>query len=289
MLFFPITVVHTNSDSRKEHALKLMKNEYHKKSIFDLYFFDLFETVQEGKGFYDLLKPFMTKKEIYFFIFKSTSFNIEPAVLEGRLLNINADDKIIEWCLSRASQIKDETYLFVERLIKQEVPLNEIQEFYDYFYGIKRNRIEVRINDKYVLIKDFLKRDINTIRQGSNQWHIDQTKIKSGKVTEWSKKFESFEESKGNSIFKFIELNTTRQLINEGRVMHHCVGSYASRCLNGGTRIVSIKKDGSSYLTLELNNTSIVQAKLKANKKPGNFDYNLIGIFADKHNLNISI
>jgi hypothetical protein len=276
-------------DLSKEHKIKELKKEYHKKTIYDLYFFDIFESVQEGKGFYDLLKPFMTKKEIYYFIFKSTSTEIEQGRIEGKLLNINADIKIINWVINRFNRMEDSVYSFFEYCVRKEVGINEIQELYDYFYAIKRTRTEVRIDDKYILIKDFLKRDINTIRQASNEWHIDQTKLKKSEIAVWEKKYETFEEIRGETIYQFVELNTTRQLINEGRTMKHCVGSYASRCISGGTRIISIKKDEASYITVELNRNSIVQAQLKFNQKINNFEYFLISKFADKHNLRVAI
>jgi hypothetical protein len=282
--------LNTKSNLIKEQQMKELKNSFHSKSIYNLYFFDLFECIQEGKGFYDLLKPFMTKKEIYFFIFKSNSVRIEDAALEGKLLNLQAEQKVIDWATNRTYQIQEkEVFLFIEYLIKKNVSFSEIQEFYDYFYAIKRNRIEVRIDDKYILITDFLKRDVNTIRQASNEWHIMQTKLKKSEIAIWEKKFETFEEEKGQNIFSFVELNTTRQLLNEGRTMKHCVGSYASRCINGETRIVSIKKDGLSYLTLELNRNAIIQAKLKANNIPDRNDHELINKFADKYDLKVSV
>ena len=53
--------------------------------------------------------------------------------------------------------------------------------------------------------------------------------------------------------FHFIQLRTAEALTQEGIVMHHCVGGYASRCARGKSIIFSMRKSGKSYVTIELN------------------------------------
>jgi hypothetical protein len=52
--------------------------------------------------------------------------------------------------------------------------------------------------------------------------------------------------------YNIIPLMTTHQLIDEGKEMHHCVGSYANRCLDGYIRIFSIRKGDAKVATMEL-------------------------------------
>jgi len=69
-----------------------------------------------------------------------------------------------------------------------------------------------------------------------------------------------FEEFKSPSSlydgYYFTQLRTATDLIHEGTVMHHCVGSYASRCDDGQSIIFSMRKDENglekSYVTLEI-------------------------------------
>jgi hypothetical protein len=52
--------------------------------------------------------------------------------------------------------------------------------------------------------------------------------------------------------FRFIQLLTPADLVKEGKEMHHCVGGYSNRCLDGSSIIFSMFKDR-SWVTIELN------------------------------------
>lgn len=49
-----------------------------------------------------------------------------------------------------------------------------------------------------------------------------------------------------------VEMLSGRELHMEGEAMRHCVSSYAGKCREGGSRIVSLRIDGSRSSTLEL-------------------------------------
>jgi hypothetical protein len=53
--------------------------------------------------------------------------------------------------------------------------------------------------------------------------------------------------------FKFIQLRTAKELIQEGTNVYNCVGSYANRCAIGHSIIFSMRKNSKSYVTIELN------------------------------------
>lgn len=52
--------------------------------------------------------------------------------------------------------------------------------------------------------------------------------------------------------YEVVPLNSSHDLLDEGREMHHCVGSYANNCLTGRSRIFSIRKEGVKIATLEI-------------------------------------
>jgi hypothetical protein len=52
--------------------------------------------------------------------------------------------------------------------------------------------------------------------------------------------------------WEFVELCSQVELNAEGRDLHHCVGSYASRCVQGSRAIVSMRCEGVRVLTLEV-------------------------------------
>ena len=57
--------------------------------------------------------------------------------------------------------------------------------------------------------------------------------------------------------FKFEFLGTAQELVDEGRVMKHCVGGYGYRCAEGSSIIFSMRKDGISLITIEVDGKSI--------------------------------
>lgn len=64
---------------------------------------------------------------------------------------------------------------------------------------------------------------------------------------------------------------STKELIEEGKALCHCVGGYASRYASGATNILVIRKinePDKPYFTLELNRGAIVQVRGKHNCAP---------------------
>ncbi len=69
------------------------------------------------------------------------------------------------------------------------------------------------------------------------------------------------------------ELLSTRELTAEGRVMHHCVGSYANNCQRGKTSVWSMQVEDTEgvnlrVMTIALKNRNISQARGKYNALP---------------------
>ena len=71
----------------------------------------------------------------------------------------------------------------------------------------------------------------------------------------------AFEDENLNE-WTFTELNNSKELLEEGSGLLHCVGSYSSRCLAGNSAIVSLRKNGERSITIELNpgNKTLIQA-----------------------------
>lgn len=57
--------------------------------------------------------------------------------------------------------------------------------------------------------------------------------------------------------FTFVQLTTADDLVHEGKTMHHCVGGYASRCVEGQSIIFSMRKGDRGYVTVELDGMSL--------------------------------
>ncbi len=75
--------------------------------------------------------------------------------------------------------------------------------------------------------------------------------------------------------------------------MRHCVGSYASKCLRGGTSIWSLRQVQSEQIkrlvTIEVSpKGQIVQARKKLNAAPEKWQWSLIRQWAKREHLGIN-
>jgi hypothetical protein len=73
-----------------------------------------------------------------------------------------------------------------------------------------------------------------------------------------------------HEVWSFIELSTTNELFEEGRVLKHCVASYYSRCIAGNSAIVSLRLNRKRKVTIEVNPSRkmIVQVCGLRNRQP---------------------
>ena len=96
------------------------------------------------------------------------------------------------------------------------------------------------------------------------------------------------------SRYEIRQINSVLELEAEGRVMHHCVASYAHKCKQGSCSIWTFSKYNAEnrrrrILTVEVVNHKIVQAK--GNRNSGDIeskDYSILMEWAKKANLNLN-
>lgn len=121
----------------------------------------------------------------------------------------------------------------------------------------------------------------------SDDWHWAQT-IKSKRekaATSWEPlDIDDFKFQNGDNHYEIRQLTSTKELIEEGNRMHHCVATYASSCLNKSCSIFSFRHSNSkkgiynaSCITLEIRSKSIVQARAKYNEKPHPYHWEITG------------
>jgi hypothetical protein len=111
-------------------------------------------------------------------------------------------------------------------------------------------------------------------------WHRDLGRHRTAPVISWDSSGIApyrFVEGQGDNerVFTITELLSSRELIEEGRAMSHCVGSYAHSCVSGRVSIWTLKLLDASgqetrLLTVEVVNHTrqIVQARGKLNMIP---------------------
>lgn len=91
-------------------------------------------------------------------------------------------------------------------------------------------------------------RSINKLIRQVDVWHQELTGMEDVEFETWeSSGFREFEhevldsELKRNVQWTVHELITSQQLYAEGRIMHHCAGSYAKRCAAGEKSVWSLR------------------------------------------------
>ena len=247
-----------------------------------------------GKGIKTLLYDLLTNKEIHYFL-TSKEESITGALLDAKLKTFNLNKNKHNFLLNRFKQYKlfanntHQVYLeLIYFLAKNDVDENSSQEILDYFNSLKTHKVGyIRFEDKNILAKDFFKKSLNTIIQLSNDYHIRAINSKNQRYFEWSK---TLPDTLIFNKYLFKELSSSNELSKEGRDMKHCVGSYASSCFNGSTRIVSLSlhKDDNiieKLLTIEIYQNRIIQVKGKCNRSPNQIEIMNINEYAAKNNL----
>ncbi|MFT5368528.1 MAG: hypothetical protein ACI8V2_003494 [Candidatus Latescibacterota bacterium] len=91
-------------------------------------------------------------------------------------------------------------------------------------------------------------RSINKLIRQVDTWHQELTGMEDVAFETWAPSgFRAFEhteldhELKRNIQWSFHELITSQQLYTEGRIMHHCAGSYTKRCAAGEKSVWSLR------------------------------------------------
>lgn len=177
----------------------------------------------------------------------------------------------------------------IEKLVS-EYSTNKVVDCVDFITTLDRNEL-------LALTKVGSRR----IMEASDIWHDQQTMMKASNIKKrvWENKGFSCPQlevktSQNNpeiieKEFFVKELNSAKELAEEGRLQSHCVYSYISKCASGSCSVVSLRV--SEYgaikplVTMEIVGNKIVQAKRKANMRPTTYEQNLIKKYADKFNL----
>jgi hypothetical protein len=123
-------------------------------------------------------------------------------------------------------------------------------------------------------------RSPETLLRSVAEWHRRLGRQKTGNVTSWIPcGLEPLRHEEGigetRRVYRTTELLTSRELLEEGKAMGHCVGSYSGSCASGRTSIWSLRVADAwdretRLLTLEVLNqqNQVIQARQKFNKLP---------------------
>lgn len=122
-------------------------------------------------------------------------------------------------------------------------------------------------------------------------WHRETQKIKNNGFVTWeSCGLEKFVHIEGpeyhQKIWEIEEILDSKTLQQEGRAMHHCVGSYAKDCKSGYNSIWSMKYQERKVLTVQVAHTSsypkIIQVRGLQNRLPTPKEKQILNVWAQQ-------
>lgn len=98
-----------------------------------------------------------------------------------------------------------------------------------------------------------------------------------------TKKYEDYAWEKDD--YSFVIPTTPNDLIQEHEKLGHCVNTYIDKVIDERSKIVMLRYKGESYMTIEVSDTKIIQAKKKNNSLPNAEDEKLLELWANRCNL----
>lgn len=145
-------------------------------------------------------------------------------------------------------------------------------------------------------------RTVEAILRAVEQWHGRLARGEDFMPTAWKasglKPLEFTDGATGSddeTIWTVRELLTSRELLEEGRAMHHCVASYAGLCAQGHSSIWAVESETIAArrkeLTLEVRPKSreIVQVRGKCNSAPTGRQQEIVKRWAEAAGLTIAL
>lgn len=211
--------------------------------------------------------PF-TQKMAHYFLQAPDKLTIPEALRWAQVRGLNGDYLLAEkiaysWLSSKPYADEDFWEQFIRLVINAGMfNQNKLTELIDYTREMKR------ANGNYSLKG----RTLETMFRQSDIWHKQFSNSWSNQV--WKPcGINGFRVEKKSELILLEELTEAKLLSEEGKVMKHCVGSYAFYCMKGKSAIFSLRKYTAGVLldvmaTVEVHVASqrIVQAKAKMNR-----------------------
>ena len=214
--------------------------------------------------------PFpVTQKMCHYFLLAPAKLTIAEALRWAQVRGLNGDEKLADriaysWISSKPYSHEDFWESFITLLVNRGMfNLSKVTELIDYVREAKRENANYSLKG----------RTLQSLLRQSDQWHSRFAQYRGNQVWK-SCGIEGYRFDKKSEMVVLEELNESRKLVEEGKAMKHCVGSYAFYCSKGRSAIFTLRKYSGGVLldilaTIEVNIglQRIVQAKAKMNKQ----------------------
>lgn len=257
-----------------------------------------------GGSFYKKNKDIFTKAEAHCFLNSKLKYKDDQSIFnvyyeakcEARGFDLNFKNMIVGVFSEK----------FGNPLIADKDKTRIINEFIDFLgrnkdYGFTRNSVaDIADYIRYCFGSNatfsFAGRTVGSVMNLSNEWHAEaqrQRVIKTLGVQEWEGlPFNDFSFENNQYSYNITQLCSAKDLLNEGRKMHHCVSSYASSASSGHCGIFNVSRfDKKCYslestATLEINSSgALVQARAAWNKDVDRASMKIIKMWAANNNI----
>lgn len=235
----------------------------------------------------------LTKRMAHLFLAAPGTYSISQALRWAQVRGIGGDNELAEHVIATRlgeDLENDEFWVDVVHFFVNN-PMLDYDQFgpiVDYVHNQRYVPTERRLADGTVLNAppqpDFSMkgRTAERILELVEQWHAQLPTEKSSRHSQWPESgfspYEKTEERNGHTIrWTISEITTRKGLLEEGRVMHHCVASYAPYCARGQKSVwsLSVEDRDTGYkdrvLTIAVQNATrrVVQARGRCNALPG--------------------
>ena len=236
----------------------------------------------------------LTKKQAHLLMAAPESYSITQALRYGQIMGIQEDRRLVEAILGTklGREFNNEEFwmtvifMFINNPMMDRHLLSQVIDYID-FIKFSPNAPHPGMSMKG--------RNPQTLLDEVEAWHNKISKERGSGYIEWHstgiKGFQVTETFQNKPRhWDIVELTNSKLLSDEGRVMHHCVGSYKHSASQGRCSIWSLKCDGERVITIEVNNSNklIVQARGKFNKMPEGKSVEMIRKWAQSQELGIS-
>ncbi len=231
----------------------------------------------------NLLPYPLSKKAAHWFTLAPRHLTYQEAMLYGEVRSLGGDDRVFQLTrnyFGTGSTNHSFRRQVIRLLVAAERQLGraQIERMLGYISHLYRERENFSLKGRTVLS---LSRQANAYYEGLQQVR-QQAQI--GQVKKWKGlPFEPFYLERGDVTYQIIQLTTTEELEEEGRIQEHCVASYAYGCATGEYSIWSLRKQEKGeeepvrLVTIEVYpDGSICQARRKLNGYPSKEEVSII-------------
>jgi hypothetical protein len=256
----------------------------------------------------------MTKKMEHYILHAPDHFTPEESIRYAQVLGLGGKKDlayaIIATRLGKYFEHEEFWRTVIQFFIKvKDLNMDYVNPIVDFLYHIKIAKREVH-TDNDILYLDPPKpnfsmkgRTFNSIMRLVEAWHTELATITNRSTFKWTKSrindYQYLEETHNpaiaHRIWSITELLTSSELELEGKMMRHCVSTYAYDCFQKKTTIWSMKKEVNNIvrrvLTIELDpfSRTILQARGKCNLKPDRKSYKILMKWFDKERLKMGM